>query len=257
MFSDPILGCYGTGRFVDWLSSKFATKNELNADSGVTAGSYGPTANATPEAGGSIVVPQVTVDKRGRITGATDRTIMLPAGGGGGGGRNEPYVQVYSQQITSATSAGMIITDEDLGGVYQDIVIYLYTLTVPSVYFGDDPAYGMQLQFLASRTFSSPQDVVMTLGYSSITRDLNTPHMFVFRFLNDGGLLFGTQGQSLASSQALPSTECVGFWPFIVDLAGEGGPQGIRFVYSLPTNSRLVIYARNKIASNDNGGSGN
>ena len=168
------------------------------------------------------------------------------------GNGNEAYVQVYRPQITSATPAGMIITNEDLGGVYQDMIIYLYTPTVPSISFGGDPAYGMQLQFLKTTTFSSLQDIAMTLGYSSITNDLNTPHMFVFRFLNDGGLLFGTQGQALASSQSLPSTECVGFWPFMIENEGEGGPLGIRFVHSLPTNSQLAIYARNKLNTNDN-----
>ena len=49
------------------------------ADSGVTADSYGPTAAATLSFGGSVNVPQVTVDDKGRVTGAVDRTIKLPA----------------------------------------------------------------------------------------------------------------------------------------------------------------------------------
>lgn len=49
------------------------------ASSGVTAGSYGPSANATPAAGGTFSVPQVTVDAKGRVTGAAARTITIPA----------------------------------------------------------------------------------------------------------------------------------------------------------------------------------
>lgn len=49
------------------------------ADSGVTAGSYGPTAAATLAFGGSVNVPQITVDDKGRATTITNRAIKLPA----------------------------------------------------------------------------------------------------------------------------------------------------------------------------------
>ena len=45
---------------------------------GVTAGTYGQTADATPAHGDTITVPSVTVDAKGRITGAADATITLP-----------------------------------------------------------------------------------------------------------------------------------------------------------------------------------
>ena len=47
--------------------------------SGVTAGSYGPSANATPAAGATFSVPQVTVDSKGRVTAASTRTVKIPA----------------------------------------------------------------------------------------------------------------------------------------------------------------------------------
>ena len=50
------------------------------ASSGVTAGSYGPTANASPAHSGTFTVPQITVDAKGRVTSAASRTITLPAG---------------------------------------------------------------------------------------------------------------------------------------------------------------------------------
>lgn len=42
-------------------------------------GAVGPTADAKPAHGGTITVPQVTVDKAGRVTAITGRTITLPS----------------------------------------------------------------------------------------------------------------------------------------------------------------------------------
>ena len=47
--------------------------------SGVTAGSYGPESDANLSFGGSVTVPQVTVDAKGRVTEAAGRAIKLPA----------------------------------------------------------------------------------------------------------------------------------------------------------------------------------
>ncbi|MCL2331571.1 MAG: hypothetical protein FWC61_03445 [Proteobacteria bacterium] len=46
--------------------------------SGVTAGAYGPTANATVAFGGTFTVPQVTVDANGHTTVAATRTFTMP-----------------------------------------------------------------------------------------------------------------------------------------------------------------------------------
>ena len=48
------------------------------ASSGVTAGSYGPSANATPNHGATFSVPYITVDAKGRVTAAATHTITLP-----------------------------------------------------------------------------------------------------------------------------------------------------------------------------------
>ena len=45
------------------------------ASSGVTAGSYGPTANVTGSNGTTINVPQITVDAYGRVTSVTNRVL--------------------------------------------------------------------------------------------------------------------------------------------------------------------------------------
>ena len=44
------------------------------ANSGVTAGSYGPTANVSGSNGATISVPQITVDAKGRVTSIVNRT---------------------------------------------------------------------------------------------------------------------------------------------------------------------------------------
>ena len=49
------------------------------AESGVDAGAYGPTAAATLAFGGSVNVPQITVDAKGRATAVANRAIKLPA----------------------------------------------------------------------------------------------------------------------------------------------------------------------------------
>jgi hypothetical protein len=49
------------------------------ANSGVTAGSYGPSEAVSPAHGGTFSVPYVTVDAKGRVTAASTITITLPA----------------------------------------------------------------------------------------------------------------------------------------------------------------------------------
>ena len=49
-----------------------------HADIG-TAGSVGPTQNATASHGGTITVPYITVDAKGHVSAKANRTITLPA----------------------------------------------------------------------------------------------------------------------------------------------------------------------------------
>lgn len=51
------------------------------AASGVAADTYGPEADQSPAAGGTIDVPSVTVDVKGRVTAAATRKITIPAAG--------------------------------------------------------------------------------------------------------------------------------------------------------------------------------
>ena len=48
-------------------------------NSGATAGSYGPSANASPAHGAGFSVPYVTINAQGHVTAASTKTITLPA----------------------------------------------------------------------------------------------------------------------------------------------------------------------------------
>ena len=57
-----------------------ATLTATLANSGVTAGSYGPDKDASPAHAGTFTVPYMTVDAKGRVTAASTKTITLPRG---------------------------------------------------------------------------------------------------------------------------------------------------------------------------------
>ena len=83
---------YTAGTGLSLSSYKFSL-----ATSGATAGSYGPSANASPTHGGTFSVPYVTVDTYGRVTAASTKTITLPAD-------SDTKVTSTATQPTSATN---------------------------------------------------------------------------------------------------------------------------------------------------------
>lgn len=68
----------GSGESLTSLNASNVSSGTLSADrlatSGVTAGSYGPTANVTGTNDTTITVPQITVDNKGRVTSVVNRT---------------------------------------------------------------------------------------------------------------------------------------------------------------------------------------
>lgn len=56
-----------------------ATADEANAASGVTAGSYGHPGNYAPAHGQGFYVPYFTVNAKGKVTGAMNAVITMPA----------------------------------------------------------------------------------------------------------------------------------------------------------------------------------
>ena len=49
------------------------------SDSGVIPGSYGPSINETPTYGNTFTVPQITVNQKGQVTAAVNKTVTIPA----------------------------------------------------------------------------------------------------------------------------------------------------------------------------------
>lgn len=66
-------GLSGGGDFTTNQSAAETIKFSL-ATSGVTAGTYGPSADVSGSNGATITVPEITVDSYGRVTGVTNRT---------------------------------------------------------------------------------------------------------------------------------------------------------------------------------------
>lgn len=85
--------------------SKDVTIKATLGTSGATAGSYGPAKEETLAFGGSMTIPQVTVDAKGRVTNAENRTLKLPAA---------------PEASTNAETASKLETAQNIDGVSFD-----------------------------------------------------------------------------------------------------------------------------------------
>ena len=92
------------------------TSGTLSADrlatSGATAGSYGPSANASPGSAGTFSVPYLTVDNKGRVTAASTKTITMPTVSSGG--------MSLSSNVTVTTSTHSSLTFIDTRSTSSD-----------------------------------------------------------------------------------------------------------------------------------------
>lgn len=106
------------------------------ANSGVTASSYGQSANTTLSNGGSFKVPYLTIDKKGRVTKAYTRTVTLPnietGGSSGGGDISLGYFPAESYWFLDNSSAfptyhqsGVQFYAFDLGAIYVGVPRYV------------------------------------------------------------------------------------------------------------------------------------
>lgn len=73
-----------------------------------TAGSYGPTGNATPGYGGTFQIPQITTNAQGHVTAITMRTVTLPSA------QDIPEVQTYTG-VSPITVSGTQISHNNIG----------------------------------------------------------------------------------------------------------------------------------------------
>lgn len=100
------------------------TSGTLSADrlatSGATAGSYGPSANASPGSAGTFSVPYLTVDNKGRVTAASTKTITMPTVSSGGISLSSNVTTTVSTQAARlAQAAGTYDTSNSTYSVYD------------------------------------------------------------------------------------------------------------------------------------------
>ena len=101
------------------------------SNSGVTAGSYGPSADASPAHKGTFTVPYITVDAKGRVTAASTKTITLPAD------NNTTYTNQslgngYGTCATEEATTAKVVTLSGYSLVINGQVSVKFTYAVPA-----------------------------------------------------------------------------------------------------------------------------
>ena len=106
LFKDTTSSSGASVQLVGVITGPYAVSGPITMSGGVigmssaySAGSAGPTSNASPSYGESFTVPQVSRDAYGRVTGLTSRTITLPAA---------PTQVTYSSGTCISVSGGKI-----------------------------------------------------------------------------------------------------------------------------------------------------
>ena len=101
-------------------------------DSGVTKGSYGPSADATPTHTGTFSVPEISVNEKGIVTGAATRKIKIPA---------ETAVTITDKTNTDTTDLVYAVSNLVEGGTNGHTITPTYT-GLPTKAYVDKVATG-------------------------------------------------------------------------------------------------------------------
>lgn len=163
-------------------------------------------------------------------------------GGGGGGGTEEQFQKVYETTLEEETT-GYLLTSEDMGGAYVDVVVYIIFEAPANIgktycyFYGDDRG-----------------DDYITGGEVSAAPGEEAEHSFVC--MSMGGLLFLSE-----YSGDLPEFTHSGFPAWLG--GGEYPAQGKPGVSSIeigmtpldeayfPIGTQITVYARRKVTLND------
>lgn len=97
-----------------------------------TAGTVGPTANASPGYGGKFTVPQITFNNQGHVTSVNARTITLPTA------QDIPEVETYTGESPISVDGTTISHDNigsagTVGPTQNDTLVFGENITVPSI----------------------------------------------------------------------------------------------------------------------------
>ena len=134
------------------------------ANSGVTAGSYGPTANVTGTNGTTINVPQITVDAKGRVTSVVNRVYT-----------SKDSNTTYSAATTSADGLMTSAMVTKLNGVATGANAYTLPNATSSVLGGVKIGSNITI---SSGTISLTKDnVTAALGYTPPTTNTTYSNM--------------------------------------------------------------------------------
>ncbi len=133
------------------------------ASSGVTAGSYGPSASASPAHAGTFSVPYITVDAYGRVTAASTMTITLPSDN-----NTDTKVTNTLATTTKAYVTGTTSSTTNTGTQVFDTGVYLDTTAgklVATTFSGS----GASLTSLNASNISSGTLAAARLATSGVT----------------------------------------------------------------------------------------
>lgn len=135
------------------------------ADSGVTAGSAGPTAAATLAFGGSFSVPQITVDEKGRATLLKSWSLKLPAAPTSVSGNSGTATKLATKRTISSTGDATWSVSFD-GSANASAALTLATVNETAGTFG--PTAAATLAF--GGTFYVPQFTVDAKGRVTLSK---------------------------------------------------------------------------------------
>jgi len=130
--------------------------------SAVTAGSYGPSADATPSAGGTISVPYITVDSYGHVTGASTSTVTLPA---------DSDEKVKSTAVSSSGNYPLLAASSTTGNTAAAGALHNTSVTMDSS--GNVTAAGFKVS--GSTGFLKADGSVDTSSYKTVQTAVSDP----------------------------------------------------------------------------------
>ena len=117
----------GTGSLTTTSQTLIGGINELNSNSGVTAGTYGPSANVNGANGNTISVPQITVNAKGKITSISNKTYTSV-------NTDTNTWRGIQNNLTSSSTSDCLSAAQ--GKVLNDKIIYrsgtVGTITIPA-----------------------------------------------------------------------------------------------------------------------------
>ena len=236
---------------------------------GVTANSYGPSANASPAHAGTFSVPYITVDKYGRVTAASTKTITLPSDSNTDTKVRQSATTTsdwrkillhYTNQ-SSATAAVQDVTNETYAAV--DVAVQPSTATVRAKKFmvagtagatntiSSDATTNMYFTISGTTSLVITNTAVRSSGASAGTIDLGTSsnkwnNVYANYFYGDGSHLTNlptTYWANLATTSAAAYNKA----PEVASIKiGNGttatATKGVTLQYNATTNAIDFIF---------------